>query len=60
MPLVGDGKYGARDHGLPIGLWSYRLTFAHPRKKGKEIDICARPTGEVFSWFEAARAQGEG
>lgn len=51
MPLVGDGKYGARDHGLPIGLWSYQLTFAHPRKKGKEIDICAGPTGEAFSWF---------
>lgn len=60
MPLVGDGKYGARDHGLSIGLWSYRLTFAHPRKKGKEVDVCDLPTGEVFSWFSAAEEQGEG
>ena len=60
MPLVGDGKYGARDHGLPIGLWSYRLTFAHPRRKGKEVDVCALPTGEVFSWFSATEEQGEG
>ena len=60
MPLVGDGKYGARDHGLSIGLWSYRLTFAHPRKKGKEVDVCALPTGEVFSWFSAVEEQGEG
>ena len=51
LPLIGDGKYGARDHGLPIGLWSYRLTFAHPRKKGKTGDIAALPTGEVFGWF---------
>ena len=51
LPLIGDGKYGARDHGLPIGLWSYRLTFAHPRTKGKMVDIAALPTGEVFGWF---------
>ncbi len=60
MPLVGDGKYGARDHGLPIGLWSYRLTFAHPRRKGKEVDVCALPTGEVFSGFSVTGEQGEG
>lgn len=54
LPLVGDGKYGARDHGLPIGLWSYRLTFAHPRKKGKTVDVAALPTGEVFAWFSIA------
>ena len=51
LPLIGDGKYGARDHGLSIGLWSYRLTFAHPRKKGKTVDVAALPTGEVFGWF---------
>ena len=51
LSLIGDGKYGARDHGLPIGLWSYRLTFAHPRKKGKTVDVAALPTGEVFGWF---------
>ncbi|MBE6621062.1 MAG: RluA family pseudouridine synthase [Ruminococcaceae bacterium] len=60
MPLVGDGKYGARDHGLPIGLWSYRLTFAHPRKKGKEVDVCALPTEGAFLWFSATGEQGEG
>lgn len=51
LPLIGDGKYGARDHGLPIGLWSYRLTFAHPRKKGKMVDVAALPMGEEFGWF---------
>lgn len=33
MPLVGDGKYGGSDNGANIGLWSYRLTFVHPRTK---------------------------
>jgi 23S rRNA pseudouridine1911/1915/1917 synthase len=51
LPLVGDGKYGARDHGMAIGLWSYRLTFAHPRKKGKVVDICHTPTEGAFAWF---------
>lgn len=51
MPLVGDGKYGARDHGLSVGLWSYRLTFAHPKKKGKTVDICRKPTEGAFAWF---------
>lgn len=53
LPLIGDGKYGARDHGLPIGLWSYRLTFAHPRKKGTTVDISALPTEGAFEWFGA-------
>ena len=29
-PLVGDKKYG-RGEDCPIGLWSYRLAFDHPR-----------------------------
>ena len=53
MPLVGDGKYGARDHGCPIGLWSYRLTFAHPTKKGQTVDIACLPTDSPFDLFES-------
>ena len=54
MPLLGDGKYGARDHGVPIGLWSYRLTFAHPIKKRQTVDVCSLPTGRPpFDLFEA-------
>lgn len=51
MPLIGDGKYGARDHGCPIGLWSYRLTFAHPSKKAT-VDICRLPTAAPFDLFK--------
>lgn len=52
MPLVGDGKYGARDAGCPIGLWSYRLIFAHPVEKEKVVDVCAMPKGHSpFEYF---------
>ncbi len=52
MPLLGDGKYGARDHGVPMGLWSYRLTFAHPHCRGKTVDVAALPTQAPFDLFE--------
>lgn len=51
LPLLGDGKYGARDHGCDIGLWSYRLTFAHPRRKGETVDVCRIPTEGAFALF---------
>lgn len=35
MPLVGDGKYGSKDNGCEIALWSYKLEFLHPSKKEK-------------------------
>lgn len=33
MPLVGDKKYGSNDNYDNIGLWSYRITFNHPKTK---------------------------
>ncbi len=33
MSLVGDRKYGADDDFKNIGLWSYRITFNHPKTK---------------------------
>ncbi len=33
MPLVGDRKYGASDEFKNIGLWSYKITFNHPKTK---------------------------
>ena len=37
MPLAGDKKYGANDNFNNIGLWSYKITFTHPRTKEKMI-----------------------
>ncbi len=36
MPLAGDKKYGANDDFKNIGLWSYKITFTHP-KTNKEM-----------------------
>ena len=33
MPLAGDKKYGANDDFKTIGLWSYCITFKHPKSK---------------------------
>lgn len=33
MPLVGDGKYGGKEPGMPLMLWSGSLSFPHPVTK---------------------------
>ncbi len=45
-PLVGDGKYGARDRS-PIALFSTRLAFSHP-KTGERMEFSALPSGGVW------------
>lgn len=30
LPLVGDGKYGGKEPGMPLLLWAWRLTLPHP------------------------------
>jgi 23S rRNA pseudouridine1911/1915/1917 synthase len=58
--LFGDGKYGARDHGVPVALWSCRLCFPHPLKKGKTIDIfCPPPAEGAFARCEGLEWQQE-
>ncbi len=42
MPLVGDGKYGGKTPGVPLGLWSRELTFPHP-KTGKNMTFSQEP-----------------
>ena len=37
LPLVGDRKYGGRDDFKEIGLWSYLISFTHPKTKEKLI-----------------------
>lgn len=48
MPLMGDGKYGSKDNGCEIALWSYRLAFKHPIKE-KDIDITQGPP-DNYPW----------
>lgn len=53
LPLVGDGKYGSREKCPWIGLWSYRMTFPHPRT-GAPVSATSIPDiGEApWSYFK--------
>ena len=48
MPLAGDGKYGSRDNGCELALWSHRIAFRHPFA-GKEMDFISLPDNE-YPW----------
>lgn len=54
MPLVGDRKYGGRDDGCNIALWSYRLEFTNP-STGRLISLKVKPPKE-YPWTEFSLA----
>ncbi|MGN1443651.1 MAG: pseudouridine synthase, partial [Acutalibacteraceae bacterium] len=41
-PLFGDGKYGSADNEKNIALWSYSLSFSHPKTK-KPMGFTLKP-----------------
>lgn len=49
MPLTGDGKYGSRDNGCEVALWSHSLTFNHPFTKETVSIQCEPPFGN-YPW----------
>jgi len=48
MPIVGDGKYGARDR-MGLALWSARISFRHPIRK-KTMTFEALPDHTSAPW----------
>ena len=48
LPLLGDGKYGGKEAGSGLGLWSYRLSFPHPAT-GKQLTFQQLPP-ETAPW----------
>lgn len=46
MPLVADKKYGANDNFKNIGLWSYKITFTHPKSR-QEMSFFSEPQFEL-------------
>ena len=52
MPLLGDGKYGAKDNCKKVALLSYHLSFPHP-KSGKKMEFFADvPDGFPWDLFD--------
>lgn len=56
LPLLGDGRYGGGAG--EIALWSYRLHFDHPTKRGKVIEAVQLPL-KGAPWSEFALAAVE-
>lgn len=48
MPLLGDGKYGSKENGCEIALWSFCLAFCHPGT-GKELEFSKEPP-DCYPW----------
>lgn len=48
MPLVGDGKYGAKDNAKNMGLFCREVTFTNPQTK--EIQTFSAEPDTVFPW----------
>ena len=46
MPLYGDRKYGAPEAGAGFGLWSYALSFDHP-KTGEHMEFTKLPPTDL-------------
>ena len=47
-PVVGDQRYGSRVKSPHMALWSYRLAFRHPFRKG-EVSVSSLPPAE-YPW----------
>lgn len=47
-PLLGDGKYGSRERGCTVALWSCRLAFRHP-ESGAPVEFFSPPP-DTFPW----------
>ena len=50
MPLVGDRKYSTLEDPCEIALWSYRISFTHP-KSGERMEFIHNPP-QVYPWTE--------
>ena len=48
LPLAGDRKYSLLEDDCEIALWSYRLSFRHP-KTGEMLEFCKEPP-EIYPW----------
>ena len=51
-PLWGDRKYGGAS-GDPVALWSYRVSFLHPRTKERVTFSAPPPSAEPWTAFKS-------
>lgn len=47
MPLAGDGKYGSRDNGCEVALWSHKVELEFD---GKSVSFKSIPNIGEYPW----------
>lgn len=47
LPVCGDGKYGSRDNGCSIALWSEKIEFSFA---GEDFSFESKPDGSEYPW----------
>ncbi len=58
-PLVGDGKYGSKCNRCKVALWSYRLSFPHPKTGEREYYSSLPPMQFPWNLFELEKETAE-
>lgn len=48
-PLTGDGRYGSKVRDCNIALYSYKISFNHPRTKEK-VEFVSNPDLNIYPW----------
>lgn len=48
MPLVGDGKYGSKDNGCSVALWSNEVSFVYNSDK---MSFLSEPEKTAYPWI---------
>lgn len=51
MPLTGDGRYGSRDRGCDVALFSHIISFNHPAS-GELMEFKKYPCFEDYPWSQ--------
>ena len=51
MPLTGDGRYGSRDRGCDVALFSHIILFNHPAS-GEPVEFKIYPRFEDYPWSQ--------
>ena len=56
LPLVGDQRYGSRETSPHMALWSHRLAFSHPFRKGTAAAVTLPPAEWPWTLFALPEA----
>ena len=59
LPLAGDGRYGGKNGGKELGLWSYGLSFGHPATNERMTFTQSPPATPLWQRFAPYHKESE-